>query len=54
MKTYVGSVELLMGFASHQVEAQTEDEAWSKLTEWVESRSDAIPSTLEMWELVVQ
>lgn len=52
MKTYVGSVELLMGFASHQVEAQTEDEAWNKITEWAESRGDAMLSTLEVWELV--
>lgn len=52
MKTYVGSVELLMGFVSHQVEAQTEYEAWNKITEWAESRGDAMLSTLEVWELV--
>lgn len=52
MKAYLGCVELFMGFASHQVEAQTEDEAWSKITEWAESRGDTILSTLEMWEVV--
>lgn len=48
MKTYFGYVELLMGFATHKVDAMSENEAWDKMTAWAESRGDAIMSTLEM------
>ena len=50
MKTYFGYVELLMGFATHKVEAENENEAWDKMVEWAESRN-AIISTLEVGEL---
>ena len=47
MKTYFGSVELLMGFATYKVQAVNENEAWDKMVEWAESQN-AIISTLEM------
>ena len=50
MKTYFGYVELLMGFATHKVQAENENEAWNKMVEWAESRN-AIISTLEVGEL---
>jgi hypothetical protein len=48
MKTYFGYVELLMGFATHKVVAENENKAWDMMTEWAESRGDAIMCTLEM------
>lgn len=47
MKTYFGYVELLMGFATHKVQATNESDAWDKMVEWAESQN-AIMSTLEM------
>ena len=50
MKTYFGSVELLIGFATHKVQAENENEAWNKMVEWAESKNAIIP-TLEMEEM---